>query len=211
MKVFVLLVLLFSIEAFAQEKRYSCSFFGTNLYTKPSVSSKLIDSIPFGDSVEFINQGKKMDVIPSKSGFILKGSWTQVKYKDRKGYVFGADLSSKRTEASLFDEKNPGYLGKLLEYRMLDMGSLENFTLGYRVETFNDGCVDEKVILRTYSLNEVYHMMMQSYSDLTGSEFPIFSGQVETTLNFSGVGATISISIEQLPQGIFQITSYACD
>jgi|GEM_PF-6214923 len=211
MKTRLLPFLICSLLVSAQEKRYSYSFFGTKMYQKASNSSKIIDSIPFGDSVEFLNQGKKLELITSKSGLTLKGSWIQVKYKERKGYVFGADLSSKRTEASILKMESPGYLSKLLEYRMLDVGSLENFTLGYRVETTYDGCSDESILLKSYSLNEVYHIMMQSYSDITGSEFPVFSGQIETTLNFSGVGATISISIEQLPQELFQITSYACD
>jgi len=211
MKCLILIFLFCSAMVFSQQKRFSCCFFGTKLYDKPSEGSRLMDSIPFGDSVEFVSTHKKEESILSKSGFPLKSHWVCVSYKNKKGYVFGADLSSKRVEASLFEAENPGYLGKLIERRIIDVGTVENFGSGYRVSRYFDGCEDEEIVLRGYSLNEVYHILIRSYSDITGSEFPLYSGQVETKFHFGGVGATIVISLEPLPQEQFRITSYACD
>lgn len=196
---------------FGQEQRYSSCYFGTRLYSKPSASSGRMDSIPFGDSVEFLRNSKKEEILLSKSGFPLKDHWVYVKYNDQKGYVFGADMAVRRVEASLFEPENPGYLGRLIEYWILDVGSIGNFASGYRLEKYADGCSDEEILLKGYSLNEVYQIMMQSYSDVTRSEFPLFNGQQETVFYFGGVGATIGISLEPLPQGQFRIVSYACD
>lgn len=171
----------------------------------------MVDSVLFGDSVEYISASKKEQMVLSKSGFPLKSHWMRVSYQNKQGYIFGADLSAKRVEASLLQTENPGYLGKLIERRMIDMGSVENYSSGYRVSKSFDGCEDEEVVLNGYSLNEVYHILMRSYSDFTGDEFPVYLGQIETKFHFQGVGATVVIALEPLPLAQFRITSYTCD
>jgi len=77
----------------ARIELYVFSPTGLNLRENPSIKAKAIKTIPFNESVEFLNESNFEEEINS-----IKGKWFNVKYKELTGYIFSSFLSTKSLE-----------------------------------------------------------------------------------------------------------------
>ncbi|MCP4134740.1 MAG: SH3 domain-containing protein [bacterium] len=77
-----------------------------NMREKPAVKSKLLAALPHGSGVTILKTGQKIEKIAG-----VPGSWTEVKYKNYRGWVFGGFLTATKPAKNInsFNEYHLGF------------------------------------------------------------------------------------------------------
>lgn len=78
----------FSNGPLTEGKVHVLAFSGLKIRTAPNLDSKVLDIVPFGESIELIEKGSVPDVIEW-----ISGHWSRVDYHGTQGYVFDGFLT----------------------------------------------------------------------------------------------------------------------
>ncbi len=85
----------------AENLRYVTAASGLVMRSEPSRKGERMQSIPFGRSVEVLDENGPTETIEGKSS-----SWLKVRYAKKEGWVFGAFLN--KTAPQTLEQKIPG-------------------------------------------------------------------------------------------------------
>lgn len=180
---------------------------GLPLNQQPGTSGKSILIIPYGQSVNIIEDVKPALAASVKIDFYggiytLKGNWVKVAYKGRQGYVFGGYLSKMpvfiKGSAPGF-ESEEDYLKR--NYGVSGVQSIKGnngyhkTTTRYKngdtsIATFEDGCFDTELYLKNITYQDAVLFEQATYSD---TDIP-----------------TSDLKIKKL-KGMVKISYYVCD
>jgi len=85
----VLLILIISFSASAQQSMYVAIKTGLSIRDKADVNGKVIDKIPYGTKITLLDNNEEMISIRTEGMF---GYWRKVKYNNKTGYIIDSYL-----------------------------------------------------------------------------------------------------------------------
>jgi hypothetical protein len=212
---------------------YVVALTGAELHEQPSFTSKLVRRLPFGGLVQAQQTIASHEVQRIGAGLSLPGDWVKVTTPAYTGYVFSADLTSRRPALKksrsgmpyidLLGAKKSSQRGKQPPASYTQARSVDETTTN-RTEYVNgtyttrtlDGCFTHEYAFRYLVLNEVYHQLISSYAGYEGHHLrqPKLLAKKGNVYTFScGFGDTDAAQQLQLtihPDGTFSISSYDC-
>ncbi len=199
---------------------------GATVFEAPTFESGIIDRLTLGQKIEVEKSIPTTEIYYLGSDWGLEGNW--IKAKGINGYIFSSDLTDKEVEFTLdnFEETKFDLKGKLVdqkeeEKKIKNQGgefpihlTYEFYENGTYSRKFFDGCFDHLTEYKNLSLNEIYHQMINDYSQLTTSlEFsgPVFTEKSGNIIRFQVKdGPTEDLKIEIKENGIIEVSSYDC-
>jgi hypothetical protein len=167
------------------------------------------------------------------TGLVLPGDWIKVTTPAYTGYVFSADLTSKRP-ALKKSHSGMAYIDLLgakkssprakkpsasnTGKRAADETTTEvtEYANGTYTTTASDGCFTHEYAFRHLALNEVYHQLINWYAGYEGTHLrqpKLISkkGNVYTfTCGFGDTDASQQLQLTIHPDGTFSMLSYDC-
>lgn len=212
---------------------YVLTLAGADLHTKPSFSAPIVRQLPLGSFVQAQQTIASPDVERIGAGLVLPGDWVQVTTPAYTGYLFSADLTSRRpvvkkshsgmSYIDLLGVKKSSHSKKQPAASSPKNGPVEGATLDiieyangtYTLTTF-DGCFTHEYTFRQLALNEVYHHMISSYAGYEGKQLRqpklvARKGNVYTfTCGFGDSDATQELQLTVHKNGTISISSYDC-
>jgi hypothetical protein len=212
---------------------YIVALTGAELHVQPSFTSKLLRRLPLGGSVQAQRLIASHEVQRIGAGLVLPGDWVKVTTPAYTGYVFSADLSTRRPvlkksqsgmayidllgpPKSRPQAKQP--LAATTGKRSVDETTTEviEYANGTYTMTASDGCFTHDYAFRHLALNEVYHQLISSYAGYEGNQLrrpKLLSkkGNVYTfTCGFGDTDAAQQLQLIIHKDGTFSISSYDC-
>jgi hypothetical protein len=212
---------------------YVVALAGANLHAKPSFTAPIVRRFPLGSFVQAQQTIASPDVERVGADLVLPGDWVQVTTPAYTGYLFSADLTSRRPAVKksrsgmpyidLLGVKKSSRPKKQPAASGAKNGSVEQATLeiieyanGTYTMTAFDGCFTHEYTFRQLALNEVYHHMISSYAGYEGKQIrqpKLVSrkGNVYTfTCGFGDSDATQELQLTVHKNGTISISSYDC-
>jgi hypothetical protein len=212
---------------------YVVALTGAELHAQPSFNSKLLRRLPLGGVVQAQQTIASHEGQRIGSGLILPGEWVQVTTPAYTGYVFSADLTTKRPVLKK-SHSGMAYIDLLgpqksrprakqprapkTGKRSVDETTTEitEYTNGTYTRTASDGCFTHNYAFRHLALNEVYHQLISAYAGYDGTQLrrPKLIGKKGNVYTFTcGFGDTDAEQQLQLTihkDGTYSISSYDC-
>jgi len=228
LELFIVVLMLFTIESNATEKFYTINVLGTELHKEPTFSSQVLFKINVGSEIEAIKilDGKEKRIIGE--GFALEGNWINTKINGYTGYIFSAETSAKKPE--IISRQKEG--NKILLFgRKIDVkshnekrkiGSGKNADYKEEITKYEfctykwssmDGCFDHCYTSKSLTINEVYYQFISLYAIFSsyGIRVPEFSKREGNILRFSlEMGASTDLKIVIGEKRSFEISSSDC-
>jgi hypothetical protein len=212
---------------------YIVALTGAALHAQPSFTSKLVRRLPLGGVVQAQQTIASKDVQRIGAGLALPGDWIKVTTPTYTGYVFSADLTTKRpvlkksrsglAYIDLLGAKKGSPRGKQLlasspGKRSVDETRAEvtEYANGTYTMTASDGCFTHAYAFRHLALHEVYHQLISAYAGYEGTQLrqPKLLGKKGNVYTFTcGFGDTDAAQQLQLTihsDGTFSMSSYDC-
>jgi hypothetical protein len=212
---------------------YVLAIAGAELHAKPSFTSTIVRRLPLGSFVQAQQTIASPDVERIGAGFALTGDWVKVTTPAYTGYLFSANLTTRRPAVKksrggmpyidLLGAKKSSRTAKQPAASGAKNGPVEQATLEiieyangtYTMTTF-DGCFTHEYTFRQLALNEVYHHMISSYAGYEGKQLrqpKLVSrkGNVYTfTCGFGDSDAAQELQLTIHKNGTISISSYDC-
>jgi hypothetical protein len=212
---------------------YVVALTGAELHAQPSFTSKLVRRLPLGGVVQAQQTLALHEVQRIGAGLSLPGDWVKVTTPAYTGYVFSADLTTRRPVLKksrsgmpyidLLGAKKSSHLGKQRPASDTRNHFVDDTTTnrteyvnGTYTTTASDGCFTHEYAFRHLALNEVYHQLISSYAGYEGPHLRqpkllARNGNVYTfTCGFGDTDATQQLQLTIHPNGTFSISSYDC-
>jgi hypothetical protein len=212
---------------------YVVALTGAALHAQPSFTSKLLCRLPLGGGVRAQQTIASHEGQRIGAGLVLPGEWIKVTTPAYTGYVFSADLTTRRpvlkksrsglvyidllgAQNSRPRAKQP--LASATGKRSGDETTTEvtEYAHGTYTRTASDGCFTHDYVFRHLALNEVYHQLISAYAGYedTHLQQPKLLGRKGNVYTFTcGFGDTDAAQQLQLtiqPDGTFSMSSYDC-
>lgn len=220
-------IFLFWIEAQKENSDFLViNSLGAKVFEAPTFESRIINTLSLGQKIQVeksIPTAEKYYVGPDWG---LEGNW--IKAQGIEGYIFSSDLTDKEVEFTLddFEESKFDLKGKLLDQKEEEKKikneegefpihmTFEYYENGTYSRKFFDGCFDHIWEFKNLSLSEVYHQMLNDYSEYSSNlEFssPVFTEKSGNIIRFQVKdGPTEDLKIEIKENGTFEVSSYDC-
>ena len=212
---------------------YVVALTGAALHAQPSFTSKLVRRLPLAGVVQAQQTIASQEGQRIGPGLVLPGEWVKVTTPAYTGYVFSADLTTKkpvlkksRSGLAYIDLLGPPQsrprakqpLTATTGKRPVGATTTEvtEYAHGTYTMTASDGCFTHDYVFRHLALNEVYHQLISAYAGYEGTHLrqPKLIGKKGTVYTFScGFGDTDAAQQLQLtrhPDGTYSISSYDC-
>lgn len=209
------------------EKFYVFNFYGTELKEKPNINSKTLQKLKLGDSLYLIKNTEidaKKSVLKDK--LYLNGKWSQVKYKNKTGYVFNGDYSklkikTKKNDSNyiLIDYGKPNSKTKSIENFTFKNKPFKQFILKEEYDFFTeitttsnfDAGESLEIISTKLNINEMIQFMylilktstQNQKGETIGYFHPYYLGFSNGVYSFDGPGSYQDIKINQLKDTVF--------
>jgi hypothetical protein len=212
---------------------YVVALAGADLHAEPSFTAPIMRRLPLGSFVQAQQTIASPDVERVGADLVLPGDWVKVTTPAYTGYLFSADLTSRRPAVKkshsgmpyidLLGVKKSSRTKKQPAASVPKKGPVAEATLAiteyangtYTLTAF-DGCFTHEYTFRQLALNEVYHHMISSYAGYEGKQLrqpKLVSrkGNVYTfTCGFDGGDATQELQLTVHKNGVISISSYDC-
>jgi hypothetical protein len=212
---------------------YVVALTGAALYKQPAFTSKLLRRLPLGGVVQAQQTIASHERQRIGAGFSLPGEWIKVTTPAYTGYVFSAELTTRRpvlkksrsglayidllgAQTSSPRGKHP--LASPTRKHAADETSTQvtQYANGTYTLTASDGCFTHEYTFRHLALNEVYYQLISAYAGYEGTHLqqPKLLAKKGNVYTFScGFGDTDAAQQLQLtihPNGTYRISSYDC-
>lgn len=212
------------------EVQYTINIQGTNVYSKPTLESEIIERFKIGSEILVIETIESSEKLKISEYLFLEGDFIKIKADGLIGFIFSSDLSKHQPAVITYyeDIQTANLLGPMIdqrtEERKVKYGEREftvkdriyEYEFATRTETSFDGCFDHTYDLKNLSFNEVYHQLINSnivVATTSGGNFievPKFKGKEENVYHFYSDGATEDLRIIDNKDGTYRIYSYDC-
>jgi hypothetical protein len=212
---------------------YIVALTGAALHAQPSFTSKRVRQLPLGGVVQAQQTIASQDGQQIGAGLVLRGDWIKVTTPAYTGYVFSADLTTrrpvlKRSRSGLASIDLLGAqkgsprakqsLASTTGKRAVDetITEVTEYANGTYTMTASDGCFTHAYTFRHLALNEVYHQLISTYAGYEGNHLrrPKVlgrKGKVYTfTCGFGDTDAALQLQLTIHPDGTFSMSSYDC-
>ena len=218
-------------NANCQTKAFVWNLLGTEIKEAPSLDSKTISTIAFGDTVmraHFTRSTPHVtDTLSIIGGYPNSSHWTMVDFNHGIGWVFESNISNDSVPTIReYGFTKIDYLSLLgdsvgdtviVEKKMIGVHeltsetSIKYFQNGSYEYTAFDGCFDHTYIFTKIDFKEILHVAMSMYSIKVNEEIhtPEFLKTEADIIIFIGTEATVEVVISKTKNG-WKIFSYDC-
>ena len=212
---------------------YIVALTGAEVHAQLSFASKLLRRLPLGGVVQAQQMIVSQEVQRVGAGLALAGDWVKVTTPVYAGYVFSADLTTRRPVLKK-SRSGMAYIDLLglqkssprekqlptsnAEKHAVDETSTEvtEYANGTYSTTASDGCFAHEYAFRQLALNEVYHQLISGYAGYEGNQLRLpkligKKGNVYTfTCGFGDTDAAQQLQLIVHKDGTFSMSSYDC-